>query len=97
MRMHLGVAAVLAAGLSSAAQAAAFPDEAPAGKMWMSCFVRLTDTQYGAKDPIALGGYWLIDVPEGTRTQTVDRLKAQWLDEYLDKSRPNSPALSRAW
>jgi hypothetical protein len=85
MRMHLGVAAILAAGLSSAAQAAAFPDEAPAGKMWMSCFVRLTDTQYGAKDPMALGGYWLIDVPEGTRTQTVDRLKAQWLDEYLDR------------
>jgi hypothetical protein len=53
--------------------------------MWMSCFVRLTDTQYGARDPIALGGYWLIDVPEGTRTETVDRLKAQWLDEYLDR------------
>lgn len=85
MRFHLGVAAVLAVALSSTAQAAAFPDTAPAGKMWMSCFVRLTDTQYGAKDPIALGGYWLIDVPEGTRTQTVDRLKAQWLDEYLDR------------
>jgi hypothetical protein len=84
MRYHLGLAAVVAV-LSSAAQAATFPDYAPDGKMWMSCFVRLTDTQYGAKDPIALGGYWLIDVPEGTRTETVDRLKAQWLDEYLDR------------
>jgi hypothetical protein len=85
MRLHLGVAAVLAAALSSAAQAAAFPDEAPAGKMWMSCFVSLKDTEYGAKNPIALGGYWLIDVPEGTRKETLDRLKAQWLDEYLDR------------
>lgn len=85
MRFHLGVAAVSAAALSSAAQAATFPDEAPAGKMWMSCFVSLKDTEYGAKSPVALGGYWLIDVPEGTRKETVDRLKAQWLDEYLDR------------
>ncbi|MGN6155317.1 MAG: hypothetical protein ACTHN4_06250 [Sphingomicrobium sp.] len=85
MRLQLGLAAVLAAAMSTAAQAATFPDEAPAGKMWMSCFVFLKDTEYGAKNPIALGGYWLIDVPEGTRKETVDRLKAQWLDEYLDR------------
>ncbi len=85
MRFHLGVAAVLAAALSSAAQAGAFPDYAPEGKMWMSCFVSLKDTEYGSKNPIALGGYWLIDVPEGTRKETLDRLKAQWLDEYLDR------------
>jgi hypothetical protein len=86
MRFRLGVAAVAAAALSSAAQAATtFPDRAPDGKMWMSCFVSLKDTEYGAKNPIALGGYWLIDVPEGTRTETVNRLKDQWLDEYLDR------------
>jgi hypothetical protein len=85
MRFHLCAAAVLAAASSSAAQAATFPDEAPAGKMWMSCFISLKDTQYGAKNPIALGGYWLIDVPEGTRKETVDRLKAQWLKEYLNR------------
>jgi hypothetical protein len=51
----------------------------------MSCFISLKDTQYGAKNPIALGGYWLIDVPEGTRKETVDRLKAQWLKEYLNR------------
>lgn len=85
MRFHLAVAAVLAATMSSAAQATTFPDDAPPGKMWMSCFVSLKDTEYGAKNPIALGGYWLIDVPEGTRKETVDRLKAQWLDEYLDR------------
>jgi len=85
MRFHLGAAAVLTVTLSSAAHAATFPDEAPAGKMWMSCFVSLKDTQYGAKSPIALGGYWLIDVPEGTRKETVDRLKAKWLGEYLDR------------
>jgi hypothetical protein len=79
------VAAVVAAALSSAAQAEAFPDRAPDGKMWMSCFVSLKDTDYGAKNPIALGGYWLIDVPEGTRTETLNRLKAQWLNEYLDR------------
>jgi pyruvate/2-oxoglutarate dehydrogenase complex dihydrolipoamide acyltransferase (E2) component len=85
MRFHLCAAAVLAAASSSAAQAATFPDEAPAGKMWMSCFISLKDTQYGAKNPIALGGYWLIDVPEGTRKETLDRLKAQWLKEYLNR------------
>jgi len=85
MRFHMGAAAILAVALSSAVQAATFPDEAPAGKMWMSCFVALKDTEYGAKNPIALGGYWLIDVPEGTRKETLDRLKAQWLDEYLDR------------
>lgn len=85
MRFHLCAAAVLAAVTSGAAQAASFPDEAPAGKMWMSCFVSLKDTAYGAKSPIALGGYWLIDVPEGTRSETLNRLKAQWLEEYLDR------------
>jgi hypothetical protein len=85
MRFYVPVAAVLAAALSSAAQAASFPDYAPDGKMWMSCFVSLKDTEYGGKNPIALGGYWLIDVPEGTRTETLNRLKAQWLDEYLDR------------
>jgi hypothetical protein len=85
MRFCLSVAAVLAAALSSAVQAEAFPDRAPDGKMWMSCFVSLKDTEYGSKNPIALGGYWLIDVPEGTRTETLNRLKAQWLDEYLDR------------
>jgi len=85
MRFYFSVAAVLAAALSSAAQAGSFPDHAPDGKMWMSCFVSLKDTEYGAKNPIALGGYWLIDVPEGTRTETLNRLKAQWLDEYLGR------------
>jgi hypothetical protein len=85
MRFHMGAAAILAVTLSSAVQAETFPDQAPAGKMWMSCFVALKDTEYGAKNPIALGGYWLIDVPEGTRKETLDRLKAQWLDEYLDR------------
>ena len=85
MRLHLSVAAIVAAALSSAAQAATFPDDAPDGKMWMSCFISLKDTEYGSKSPIALGGYWLIDVPEGTRTETLNRLKAQWLDEYLDR------------
>jgi len=85
MRFCLSVAAILAAALSSAVQAETFPDRAPDGKMWMSCFVSLKDTQYGSKNPIALGGYWLIDVPEGTRTETLNRLKAQWLDEYLDR------------
>lgn len=85
MRFHLCVAAVLAAALSSAVQAETFPDRAPDGKMWMSCFVSLKDTEYGAKNPIALGGYWLIDVPEGTRKETLDRLKGQWLNEYLDR------------
>jgi len=85
MRFYFSVAAVLAAALSSAAQAGSFPDHAPDGKMWMSCFVSLKDTEYGAKNPIALGGYWLIDVPEGTRAETLNRLKAQWLEEYLDR------------
>ena len=85
MRFYMGMAAIVAAALNSAAQAETFPDTAPDGKMWMSCFVSLKDTEYGAKNPIALGGYWLIDVPEGTRKETLDRLKAQWLDEYLDR------------
>ena len=85
MRFHLCVAAVLAAAFSSAAQAESFPDRAPDGKMWMSCFVALKDAERGAMNPIALGGYWLIDVPEGTRKETLDRLKAQWLDEYLER------------
>ncbi len=85
MRLHVCVAAVVAAALSSAAQAATFPDTAPDGKMWMSCFISLKDTEYGSKSPIALGGYWLIDVPEGTRSETLNRLKAQWLEEYLDR------------
>jgi hypothetical protein len=85
MRVLLCIAAAAAAVFSSGAVAAQFPDDAPDGRMWMSCFISLKDTEYGSKNPIALGGYWLIDVPEGTRSETLNRLKAQWLNEYLDR------------
>ena len=85
MRVFLSVAAALAAVSSSGALAAQFPDDAPDGKMWMSCFISLKDTESGSKSPIALGGYWLIDVPEGTRSETLNRLKAQWLEEYVGR------------
>jgi hypothetical protein len=85
MRLHLCVAAMIGAALSSAAAAAELPNDAPDGKRWMSCFIRLMDTGRGFNRPIALGGYWLIDVPDGTRKQTEDRLKAQWLDEYVQR------------
>ena len=84
MRVLLCIAAAVAAVSSSAAVAAQFPDDAPDGKMWMSCFISLEQAD-GYQSPIALGGYWLIDVPEGTRSETLNRLKAQWLDEYVDR------------
>lgn len=70
----------------SGASVAELPNEAPEGKRWMSCFIRLKDAnaQYSPR-AIALGGYWLIDVPEGTRSETEKRLRDQWVDEYVSR------------
>ena len=84
MRFHLFVGA-LAGALYASAATASLPDDAPDGKRWMSCFIKLKDTGDGYKRPIAVGGYWLIDVPDGTRKETEDRLKAQWLDEFVGR------------
>jgi hypothetical protein len=85
MPAYLWAAAAIGAVLSSTALAAELPNEAPEGKRWMSCFIRLTDTDRGFNRPIAVGGYWLIEVPDGTRKETEDRLRGEWLGEYVNR------------
>ena len=86
-------------GLIAAVPASAqdLPVEAPEGKRWMSCFVRLKDPN-GSQGSIAVGGYWLVTVPDGARSATETELKAKWLEEYVPrvpKEFPGKTAVQR--
>lgn len=84
--MRLITALSLLAILSSPATAAELPNEAPDGKRWMSCFIRIKDANARySPQAIAVGGYWLIDVPADARAETEKRLRDVWVDEYVSR------------
>lgn len=84
--MRLITALSLFALVASPAAAAELPNDAPEGKRWMSCFIALKDanTTYSPRT-IAVGGYWLIDVPADARRETENRLRDVWVNEYVSR------------
>lgn len=88
-------ALVLSWGVCATVGAADLPNEAPEGKRWMGCWIRLQFPDYTSKKGVA--GYWLVDAPDESdgRNEAISRYKEQWITEYTPVLTSEYPGFSK--